>query len=133
MAQGLKDAGVGRKEIAEQTGLAEDTVTSICSGKGRWSDLTKNGEVFRKYRTLMKERMTGKAMYIADQLLDSVQDARNTGTVSQRAIAYGILRQHQRLDVGEATSNVAVLHRTDLEALDKLAAKLSNSLVKGDQ
>ncbi len=130
MAQGLKDAGVGRREIAEQTGLAEDTVTAICSGKGRWSDLTKNGEVFKKYRTLMKERMTGKAMLIADQLLDSVQSARNTGTISQRAIAYGILRQHQRLDVGEATANVEVHHRTDLEALDKLADKLRHSLVK---
>ena len=125
----MKDAGASHREIATATGLAMDTVQNIVSGRGRWTELTKDRGVFKKYRQLIKDRMVAKALTYADRMLDSVDAARNTGNVAQRAVAYGILRQHERLDAGEATSHVAVIHRTDLEAMDRLAQRLSNKLV----
>lgn len=129
-AQGMKDAGVSHAEIAEATGLSLATIQNIVSGRGRWTELTKDQGVFLRYRQLIKDRVRVKALTYADRMLDAVDAARNTGNVSQRAVAYGILRQHERLDSGEATSHVAVVHRTDLEAMDRLAAKLAERLVK---
>ncbi len=130
-AQGMKDAGASHREIADATGLAMDTVQNIVSGRGRWTELTKDKQVFRQYRQLIKDRLQVKAITYADRMLDSIDSARNTGNVSQRAVAYGILRQHERLDSGEATSHVAVVHKTDIEAMDRLAARLADRLIRG--
>ena len=131
MAQGMKDCGVAVQEIADAVGLSTNTVNNIIHNRGRWSDLYKDQGVFAKYRQLIKMRMNSKALTYADRMLDSIDAARDTGNVSQRAVAYGILRQHERLDAGEATSHVAVIHKTDLEALDRLARRLADGLVAG--
>ena len=42
---------------------------------------------------------------------------------------YGILRDKERLDAGEATENIAHIHKYDLQKLDILAERLSRSLL----
>ena len=101
-AQGMKDAGVSHQEIADATGLSMATVQNIVSGRGRWTEITKDHSVYKRYRQLLKNRMQSKALIYADDILDSIHDAKDTGNISQKAVAYGILRQHERLDAGEA-------------------------------
>ncbi len=51
----------------------------------------------------------------------------------QAAGIYGLLRTHERLDAGEATSNVAVHTKLELEGLDKLCEMLAQSLVASEE
>ena len=50
-------------------------------------------------------------------------------SLKDKAITYGILDDHHRLATGQSTANIAVLHRHELQGLDKLAERLGRALL----
>ena len=122
----LNDLGHTHKQIASETDIAYDSVYNIVSGRGRWADI--DLPLLNAYRQGLKTRLEAKAGIIAGELLDSIRSKATTGSLSQQAIAYGILRTHGRLDAGESTSNVAVITRADVDDMDALASRLASRL-----
>ena len=124
--QVLKDSGYTDHAIANTTDTPYGTVCNIVNGYGRWADI--DIPLLSEYRVALKTRLEAKAGVIAGELLDSIRNKATTGSLSQQAIAYGILRTHGRLDAGESTANVAVITRTDVQDMDALAARLASRL-----
>ena len=122
----LKDTGYTDQAIANATDTAYASVVNIVNGRGRWADI--NLPLLNEYRQALKTRLEAKAGVIAGELLDSIRSKATTGSLSQQAIAYGILRTHGRLDAGASTANVAVITRTDVDDMDALAARLASRL-----
>ena len=122
----LKDTGYTDQAIANTTDMPYNTVLNIVNGRGRWADI--NLPLLNEYRLALKTRLEAKAGVIAGELLDSIRSKATTGSLSQQAIAYGILRTHGRLDAGESTANVAVITRTDVDDMDALASRLASRL-----
>ena len=122
----LKDTGYGDQAIANMTDTPYGTVCNIVNGYGRWSDI--DIPLLNEYRAALKTRLETKAGIIAGELLDSIRAKTKTGSLSQQAIAYGILRTHGRLDAGEATSNIEIHTKQDMDQLDELAGRLASRL-----
>ena len=122
----LADLGHTSRNIASEVDIAYDSVYNIVNGRGRWADI--DLPLLNSYRQGLKTRLEAKAGIIAGELLDSIRKKTTTGSLSQQAIAYGILRTHGRLDAGESVHNVSVIMRSDVQDMDALAARLASRL-----
>jgi hypothetical protein len=67
----------------------------------------------------------------AEDLMSPVKMQKTS--LKDKAITYGILDDHHRLATGQSTANIAVLHRHDIQDLDKLAGRLARALVSGPE
>ena len=126
--QALTDAGEEMGEVSRMTDTPYDTVWGIVKGRRPWVQLIDNTPLLKQYRSSIKTRMEAKASILAEEMLDEIGKSKATGSLSQKAIAYGILRTHGRLDAGESTENIAVVHRQDVDDLDLLAMRLATRL-----
>ncbi len=127
-AKAMRDVGYDIGEVARKMGMAYGTVQDIVEGVSPWDEITKDEPVFQEYRESIKKVLLVKGTFYANQLLDEVYNARKRGTLSQKAIAYGILRTHARLDAGEPTAINETIHAHQIEDMDKLAQALLDEL-----
>ena len=132
-AKALSDFGYNKGLIAEKVGLPYRTVDSIIRGEGKWSEIIRNEPLFEEYRKEIKAILQIKSLYLADRCLDQIEKKLSKASAPQAAVTMGILRQHQRLDAGESTVNIAQITRHEIEQLDELAEKLSWSLLAHKQ
>ena len=78
--------------------------------------------------------MQTASIELAKKALRQIEDKLPDASAAQSAVIYGILRDKERLDAGEATENVVHIHKyEDLKKLDELAERLSRSLLVNEK
>jgi hypothetical protein len=75
-------------------------------------------------------RMQAASIKLSQKALQQIENRIDKASAPQAAMVYGILRDKERLDAGEATEIVATHSRVDISGLDKLAAALSQTLLQ---
>jgi len=132
-AKAMHEMGFQTGQIGEAVGLPEATVDDIVNGRHGWSKML-NDPVFREYRVQQKRHMQTASIELAKKALRQIEDKLSSASAAQSAVIYGILRDKERLDAGEATENVAHIHKyEDIKKLDELAERLSQSLLADKQ
>ncbi len=119
-------------QIGEAVGLPEATVDDIVRGRHGWSKML-DDPVFREYRVQQKRFMQVASIELAKKALRQIEDKLPKTSAVQGAMIYGILRDKERLDAGEAAENAAHIHKYDLKKLDILAERLSQSLLAKEE
>ena len=131
-AYAMYDQGEQQSVIAETLDLPHQTVSMILHGHSpRWDTIIKNQDTnaFGEHRRLAKQVMQAASIELAKKALVQVEASLDKASALQAATVYGILRDKERLDAGEATQNIAIVARVDFENLDALAAKLGHALM----
>jgi transcriptional regulator with XRE-family HTH domain len=128
-ARAMADMGMEQKKIADATGINQRTVSAIARGDGRWGEILRSNEFFKKYLEEQKRKLHVASMELSERALEQVEKKIDKASAYQAAGIYGLLRTHGRLDAGESTENLSVHHRHEIEGLDKLGALLSQSLL----
>jgi hypothetical protein len=129
-AKALADIGYQGSEIADVTGLPARTVDDIINGRNGWGDIIANDQAFKQYRSDAKRKMQAASIKLSQKALQQIENRIDKASAPQAAMVYGILRDKERLDAGEATEIVATHSRVDISGLDKLAAALSQTLLQ---
>ena len=130
----MYEHGEPQAAIAETLDLPHQTVSTILHGSTpKWEEIIKNQDTnsFGAHRRLAKQVMQAASIELAKKALVQVDASLDKASALQAATVYGILRDKERLDAGEATQNIAIVARVDFEQLDVLAAKLGQALLPG--
>jgi hypothetical protein len=128
----MADLGFSRSQISEQSAVHADTCDSIIRGEHGWAEIY-DDEVFAEYRISQKRAMQAASTELAKKALVQVEAKLGDSSSLQAATIYGILRDKERLDAGEATANVSVKYsKSEMEDLDQLAKTLAGSLVRDE-
>ncbi len=125
----LHDELYSQRTIEQITGVSRTTVQSIIHGVKSWGKWAQ-GPVALQYRAEQKRALAEASRTIASQCLEQVEKQLPKASAYQAAGIYGLMRQHERLDMGESTENVALVAKIDATNADQLAARLSRRLVK---
>lgn len=123
-AAALSDLGYNATQIAEITQIPANSIRNILRGRGGWQELL-GDEDFAARRQEEKRRFQAASMEIAKCALEQTFIKLPEASALQAATVYGILRDKERLDAGEATQHIAVatIEAASLErALDRLVA-----------
>jgi hypothetical protein len=125
-ALAMKDVGFKTSVISKKLSVPVQTLHDIFRGKGRWGSLKELDPQFKEFRSDIKRIMQIKALSYADVALDKVGDSinKNSRDAYQASLVFKTLRDAERLDAGESTSNVAHLHKHEVDALEGLAKRL---------
>ena len=129
-AKALADTGYTSGQIARATGLPKSTVADIIAGKGAWGEITQSDQRFMSYRMEAKRQLQISGIELSKKALQQVEDKLPSASAAQAAVIYGVMRDKERLDAGEATQNISIHTREEILALDELAASLSRALLK---
>ena len=127
----MSDLGFSPGQISGATAINLDTVKHILNGSHGWREIY-DDEVFAEYRLKQKRVMQAASTELSKKALSQIESKLGDASSLQAATVYGILRDKERLDAGEATQNIALHSKTDIEKLDELAHILSGSLVKNE-
>ena len=119
--EALAALDVPSSEIAKVTDTNIRTVQRILADHRGYED----PETMLMVRDQIKQVVEKKAYGIAEKLLNQVEAETPNAKARDAAVAYGILRQHARLDAGEATENIEV-HQHGLDA--SLSGTVSSTL-----
>ena len=118
-------------ETERLTGVDSVTVKDILKRKGHWAQDVET-PVFLEWRTRIKREIQGRANELATKLLAHAEKCiteKPDETSPYQAIGmYGILRTHDRLDAGEATEHIAVLHHYEIQDQEDLLGRLAAAL-----
>jgi hypothetical protein len=129
-AKALADIGYQGTQIADAIGLPVRTVDDIINGRNGWREIIANDKAFKQYRTQAKRQMQAASITLSQKALQQIEDRIDKASAPQAAMVYGILRDKERLDAGEATEIVALHTRQGIEGLDALAAILGQTLLQ---
>ena len=130
-AAGLKDVGFSQGAIAGMLKVPKQTISDILNRHGRWEEITHNDTLFNEYRKEARRLIHTGSVELIQQCLEQIEKRLPDASAAQSAVVLGILRQHERLDSGEATQNIAVIHHhSEAESLDRAAEKLARSLLR---
>ena len=135
-AQAMHDQGYPTGAIADATHLPQQTISDILSTtQPQWRDYLSNPgkDGFGAMRSQQKRVLQAAAIDLARQALAHMERTLPKASARDAAVVYGITRQHERLDAGEATEHVALLARHELIGLDQLAQRLSVELIRRSQ
>ena len=126
----LGDAGMSAAQAGALVGIPERTARDIIARHGRWGEVA-DRPVFAELRLQQKAHLEATSRYLSSECLIQLAKTLDKASAYQAAGIYGLLRNHERLDAGEATSNVELhLHsKLDILALDKLGEMLSQRLI----
>ena len=127
----LGDAGYTGRVIAERTGVSPNTVRDIVARHGRWGEIAERS-VFAELRQQQKAILHTATLAVCAKALVRVDETIDNASAYQAAGIYGLLRTHDRLDAGEATQNVEIHTKLEVEGLDKLSDLLSQRLLSND-
>jgi len=112
-ALALRDVGMSFAKAGEQTGLDATTVFNIEHGKHGWSEV-KEYQSFRRLRALYKEELQRESLDLSKLSLANIRRRLqgNPDRIPLRDLSatYKVLRTEERLDAGEATEHIAVIH-----------------------
>lgn len=120
--------GYSRQDAANMTGVSRPTVADMVRRKGHWLQDVET-PVFLEWRRRIKRDIQGQANELAVKLLAHADKNLEKTSPYQAVGMYGILRTHDRLDAGESTENVAVIHKAEAGGLDRLADRLAERLL----
>jgi len=129
LAMNYGDAGMSSPQVAEIVGIPARTVRDIVSRHGHWGEMAER-PVFAQLRLEQKQHLEAASRYLSSQCLIHVEENLHKCSSYQAAGIYGLLRTHERLDAGEATTNVAVHAEVEVRGLDQLAAALSEAILE---
>ena len=127
-AKAMHEMGIQTGEIASGLGVPEATVDDIVHGRHGWGRIH-NTPLFNEYRVQQKRIMQTVSVELAKKALKQIEGKLLEASAAQAAVIYGILRDKERLDAGESTENVAVLHKHELDREQKALARLAASLL----
>lgn len=127
MVRDLAAMGKGPTEIAEQIGLPYSTTEDIILGQNGWAERLKDPS-FAKYRSARKRQLQAASLELSSRLLDHAGLNLNTTSPYQAVGMYGILRDKERLDAGEATANVEVYAKHEIVGSEIALASLMQSM-----
>jgi hypothetical protein len=123
------EAGHTAPQVADMLKLTVETVTNIFHGRHGWDRLHNDPE-FLKYRQVAKRQMQAATSEIAKSALLQIARKLPQASAASATYVYGILRDKERLDAGEATQHIAIVTRHEIANLDKLAEILAQSLLE---
>lgn len=130
-AAGLKDVGFSQGAIAGMLKVPKQTISDILNRHGRWEEITHNDTLFNEYRKEARRLIHTGSVELIQQCLEQIEKRLPDASAAQSAVVLGILRQHERLDSGEVTQNIGVIHHHDVaDELDQAAEKLAKSLLR---
>jgi hypothetical protein len=128
-AKALAEIGYQGSQIADATGLPTRTVDDIINGCNGWGEIIANDQAFKQYRSDAKRKMQAASIKLSQKALQQIENRIDKVSAPQAAMVYGILRDKERLDVGEPTEILASLTRQEIAGIDKLGAALSQTLL----
>ena len=123
----LADSGYSQREIARRLGLSRTGVQQILK-RAKLEDGYPEAPVVNQLRPLVKSHLQARALDLADRCLDQVEGKLDKTSAYQAAGIYGLLRTHERVDAGEATEHIAVLHHHEIQDQDNLLGRLAAAL-----
>ena len=122
----LGDSGISGAQIADSFRMPRRTVYEILGGEANYV----RGPVLAQARAEVKELLQARSLDLAYRAQDQIELALPEAGAKDAAIVMGILRDHERLDAGEATANIEIHHKVEVEALEDLGDRLARSLLK---
>ena len=122
----LGDSGVSGAQIADNFRMPRTTVYQILRGEDNYV----RGPVLVQARAEVKELLQARSLDLAYRAQDQIELALPEAGAKDAAIVMGILRDHERLDAGEATANIEIHHKVEVEALEDLGDRLAKSLLR---
>ena len=122
----LGSCGVSGAEIARKFPVSRNTVYEILRGEANYV----RGPVLVQARNEVKELLQARSLDLAYRAQDQIELALPEAGAKDAAIVMGILRDHERLDAGEATANIEIHHKVEVEELEDLGDRLARSLLK---
>ena len=122
-------AALGTKptEISTLTNIPVSTIKEIILGHNGWAERLKDSS-FAKYRSVRKRQLQAASLELSSRLLDHAGLNLNTTSPYQAVGMYGILRDKERLDAGEATANVEVHAKHEIVGSEIALASLMQSM-----
>lgn len=132
LAMSLVDSGLNNHEVSRQTKLPRSVIVDILHGHNGWDKLTSDPS-FRAHRLALKRKHQLANLDLQSQLLGQMETKLSEMSAYQAAGSYGILFDKERLMAGEATENVAIVTRQDVEGLSDLVETLKSELASRTQ
>lgn len=122
----LGELGYPGRRIADMTKTPRTSVYQILRGESGYV----REPVLSQLRAEVKERLQARSLDLSDRALNQVELALPESAARDAAVVYGILRDHERLDAGEATANVEIHHHVEFEDLEAVGDRLAKSLLR---
>ena len=123
----LAALGIKPTEISATTSIPVSTIKEIILGHNGWAERLKDPS-FAKYRSARKRQLQAASLELSSRLLDHAGLNLNTTSPYQAVGMYGILRDKERLDAGEATANVEVHATHEIVGSEIALASLMQSM-----
>ena len=122
-------AAIGMKptDIANETSLPVSTITDIIIGRNGWAERLKDPS-WGKYRSARKRQLQAASLELSSRLLDHASLNLEVTSPYQAVGMYGIIRDKERLDAGEATQNVELHTKGEVVASEATLAALMVSM-----
>ena len=122
-------AAIGMKptDIANETSLPVSTITDIIIGRNGWAERLKDPS-WGKYRSARKRQLQAASLELSTRLLDHASLNFKVTSPYQAVGMYGIIRDKERLDAGEATQNVELHTKGEVVASEATLAALMASM-----
>jgi len=116
------------RSIARKTAIPESTVYDIINSHGHWGEWV-TGPIARQHREEQKSILAKASRTLAAKCLEQVDKMLPKASAYQAAGIYGLMRTHERLDMGESTDNISIIAKVDAGNADGLAQRLAARMV----
>ncbi len=132
-AKALHDAGIKMSDIEEATGIPPRTIYDIVNMKGPWAEIVTNNEVFREYRDQVKKQLQTGSLELAKKAQNQIDVKLPDASAAQAAVIYGILRDKERMDAGEAVENIAIVTKKDIIDEEQVLSRVAALVARRDK
>lgn len=120
------------REIADIIEISQHSVVDIFSGKNGWRERL-NDRSFPVFRAQIKKKLQAAGLVTAAKALRRANEELPNASAYQAAGIYGLLRDHERKDAGEATQHVAVVTVDETRAREAALKALMESMQLGKE
>ena len=126
--EAVEGRGLLQREAAKLAGISKQSVSEILARKFRWGEYV-DKPLFSALRSEQKRAFQVATFELARQSLIRAEESLPKASYLQAVTGYAILRDKERLDAGEPTEIVASVTFEVIADLDKLAARLAQTLI----
>jgi predicted transcriptional regulator len=128
-AMALSEMGYSQQAIADQTGIAQRSISDILNRVGHWGKLAESS-VLSKFRLEQNRALESAARSFAAQSWAKAAEKMDSASYYQLVMGGAILIDKARLLAGESTQNVEVHSKVEIAGLDQLCSALSQVLLE---
>jgi hypothetical protein len=128
----VESGGLSASEAGQRLGLGRNTVGNILAGRYGWDEIVER-PVFVQHRQQQNKALEQAARTLAAKAFSHAESVMEKASFYQAVVGGSILIDKARLLAGEATQNIAIHAKHEVEGLDALAGILGQTLLQTGQ